>query len=440
MFCHKCGVKVLDGAEFCQKCGAKLIIDAPAEQSVSTPPGSSTQRPNSAPMNTSGKKKSKLSIILGIVAALAFVLVVLAVIGSTSDSEPSKNDDADISSNPISNSPNEKETPTSTAPNDSAIRFKGVPLDDIFGAPYTDIFELFGQPDIWDDTWEYTNDVTFYTDAIDHLAVDRFSSMRPADFEYTGHTFDSSFDDLIRLLGDDYESLGAAGYQWVIGDYCFDFYIPRDTDRIESVDVSHIDTDIPINNDEYLGDDSAYYPNVDSSLNGRWRSDTGAYMELRNGYVQDINFRVWQVLDRNPDGVTWTTDNGRLTFSSRFDATYEYTITYGKMYSWDKDRDWLQFTQNGHRVMEPLERVEGNIGDGLIGKWSIGNSNLDFNTVVIYADGTGSMGGKNMSWYGDDTTFSYTYYQTSSYDYFVLGNVLTLYSSSGSTVYTKVGD
>lgn len=27
MFCHKCGVKVMDGAHFCQKCGAKLLQD-----------------------------------------------------------------------------------------------------------------------------------------------------------------------------------------------------------------------------------------------------------------------------------------------------------------------------------------------------------------------------------------------------------------------------
>lgn len=34
MFCHKCGAKAIEGAEFCQKCGAKLIIDTPDTQSV----------------------------------------------------------------------------------------------------------------------------------------------------------------------------------------------------------------------------------------------------------------------------------------------------------------------------------------------------------------------------------------------------------------------
>ena len=89
MFCPKCGTKALDDAEFCQKCGAKLIADVPTELSASTPPASSAQIPAQTPRSAFGKKKSKLPIILGAVAALIIVLAIIAAIGSKTGSNPS---------------------------------------------------------------------------------------------------------------------------------------------------------------------------------------------------------------------------------------------------------------------------------------------------------------------------------------------------------------
>lgn len=449
MFCHKCGTKTLDGAEFCQKCGAKLIADTPVEQSKSAPPASPPQWPNSPPGNISGKKRSKLPTILGIAAGIAIVLIVLAAIGNKEGSDTDVI--ADNSDAPSEFGTQSAEVPGSTTTD--SLLFQGTPIQDIMGAHSSDIIALFGEPKTQsEDSIEYGVEFTeegwmcFCLDNADQVNV---ISADPLHFTFDGQSLAQNFDTLVTILGNDYTDMGGTAYSWQVfwnySDYQIYFTFPRDSDddKPHSIDIMMSDSATPADDDDYSwveGDIEGLDPTIDSSLNGRWRSNTGSYMELKNGNIRSINFRVWQVLDRNPDDITWTTDNGRLTFRSRFDSTYEYKITHGKMYSWDEDRDWLQFTQDGRRVMEPLERIEGDIGDGLIGKWGIGHNAYDFNTVVIYADGTGSMGGKDMSWYSDDTTFSYTFYQTSSYDYYVLGDTLTLYSSSGSTVYTRVGD
>lgn len=92
MFCHKCGAKTIEGAEFCQKCGAKLVVDIPVEQPVETPPNNQVQQSAADPrvdpvqqpaltkMNTSGKKKSKLPIIIGITGVVIVAAIVLVVL------------------------------------------------------------------------------------------------------------------------------------------------------------------------------------------------------------------------------------------------------------------------------------------------------------------------------------------------------------------------
>lgn len=91
MYCHKCGAKAIESAEFCQKCGAKLIVDIPVEQPVVTAQNNQVQQsaadsrvdpvqqPVLAPMNASGKRKSKLPIIIGIIGVIVVAAVLVAL-------------------------------------------------------------------------------------------------------------------------------------------------------------------------------------------------------------------------------------------------------------------------------------------------------------------------------------------------------------------------
>jgi len=83
MFCHKCGNKVNEGADFCHKCGAKMVADqspqqaAEAQQSTvgavltATPPAS----PKTVKAASVKKKKWLFVLIPACIAIIAVVLV-----------------------------------------------------------------------------------------------------------------------------------------------------------------------------------------------------------------------------------------------------------------------------------------------------------------------------------------------------------------------------
>ena len=99
MFCHKCGTQITEEAAFCHKCGARLIVDSPVvqeepasmparEEPVSTPV-QETPQPDRGTPEAQPKKKSKLPLILGGIAALVLVVVLIAAGGNKDDSLPS---------------------------------------------------------------------------------------------------------------------------------------------------------------------------------------------------------------------------------------------------------------------------------------------------------------------------------------------------------------
>ena len=50
------------------------------------------------------------------------------------------------------------------------------------------------------------------------------------------------------------------------------------------------------------------------------------------------------------------------------------------------------------------------------------------------------IGSNDLTWYADETTLCYTTEQKAAFDYTVTGDVLTIFFSDGSEVYTKVGN
>ncbi|MDE7245136.1 MAG: zinc ribbon domain-containing protein [Oscillospiraceae bacterium] len=81
MFCQKCGARAIDGAEFCQKCGAKLVADTSAEQPTVSQ-ATQVHQPTSSQTNSmsTDKKKSKLPVIIGAVAAVVVLAIVFVVL------------------------------------------------------------------------------------------------------------------------------------------------------------------------------------------------------------------------------------------------------------------------------------------------------------------------------------------------------------------------
>ena len=105
-------------------------------------------------------------------------------------------------------------------------------------------------------------------------------------FTLNGQSLNLYFDDLVGILGDDYYSLGGAGYQWSIGDLSYTFHVSTDDYIADIIEVSKIDTDEPIDNDAYLGDN---YPILDYDLCGRWRIYGGSALTLKSsGYATTV--------------------------------------------------------------------------------------------------------------------------------------------------------
>ncbi len=279
-----------------------------------------------------------------------------------------------------------------------------------------------------------------YFDVSNGNTVASFSA-NAGEFTLNGQSLKLDFDSLIGLIGDDYDSLGAGGYQWIRNGICYTFYIPDDTEESYSINVYRIDDDDPIDNDAYLGDEGNYgtYGNLDSALVGRWRSNDGGTLQFDdNGMISSCDFNCWSMVGDTPDWVYWEAANGRVTCSAYFDENVTYTITGPSNGS---VTEHIAFSSNRrHRY----ERASEENGDGIIGKWvSVENSIWSFQ---FNSDGTGMYNGKySFTWNTytvDDgsSALNYILLDSSFFDYSVSGNALTVFLSDSSRVYTKVGN
>ncbi len=184
----------------------------------------------------------------------------------------------------------------------------------------------------------------------------------------------------------------------------------------------------------YEGEDEAYAYNLalDEALCGRWRSADGGVIELYDtGYAQtSLDLCPWWAIGKST-ALTWEASNGQLNLITSYAAEYDYEY-YPK--------DWGDEYYADHlRVGSlTLHRVNGNTGDSMIGVWDdndIGGPYFTFNE-----DGTGAFANdKYITWEADAENV-YIYYDLySTFDYSVEGDILTIFFSDGSDIYTRVG-
>lgn len=234
MFCPKCGTKALDGAGFCQKCGTKLIADASA-QSATPNPVSPTQ-PAGKPSAAVPKKKKpkKLLIILGAVFALIVILIAVNAGNLAKRGEQAAKDEEYINSQQQSSeAKTDSEVKTDVDDTAGKLLCKSVPVDTIMDMTAEGIIAAFGEPDIHEpDVYYDTDRIEYVSDQLCFIMSEDgsvFCLDAPAEkFTLNGQSLNLYFDDLVGILGDDYYSLGEAGYQWSIGDLSYTFYISTD--------------------------------------------------------------------------------------------------------------------------------------------------------------------------------------------------------------------
>lgn len=171
---------------------------------------------------------------------------------------------------------------------------------------------------------------------------------------------------------------------------------------------------------------------IDPALIGRWAAYDGGTLEFTDaGCITNINFRCWRTTVRNPDRIEWSVENGRVNCVSYFDYSYPYKFTED-----GKGRVWINDV-----LFRPADGADNS---GLIGNWI--DHNYGVTTLQLNEDGTGMYEGYPITWYtsptidGSTDVFYYTMKDNGYFDYQVDGNLLTVFLSDGSKVYTKVGN
>lgn len=184
----------------------------------------------------------------------------------------------------------------------------------------------------------------------------------------------------------------------------------------------------------YEDEDEAYAYDLalDGALCGRWRSADGGVIELSDtGEAQtSLDLRPWWAIGKST-ALSWEASNGQLRFITSYAAEYNYQY-YPKDWGNEYDADHLRVDSL------TLHRVNGNTGDSMIGVWDdndMGGPYFTFNE-----DGTGAFANdKYITWEADDERV-YIYYDLySTFDYSVEGDILTIFFSDGSDIYTRVG-
>jgi len=323
------------------------------------------------------------------------------------------------------------------------ILIRQIPTQDVLKMTADEVIAAFGEPEIYaeNDSIEYGADSPewMYFDVSNGNTVASFSA-NVEEFTLNGQSLKQNFDALVSLMGDNYDSLGAGGYQWIREGICYTFYIPDDTEPY-SINVYRIDNDNPIDNDAYLGSEGNYgtYGNLDSALVGRWRSFDGGTLQFDdNGMISSCDFNCWSLVGENPNRVYWETSNGRVSCSAYFDNSDTYTITSP---SSEPETEYISFSRNRRHM---YQRTTGENGDGIIGTWtSVENSIWSFQ---FNEDGTGMYNGRypiTWSTYTADDgadAVRYSLIDSTYFDYTVEGDSLVVFLSDSSRVYTKVGN
>ena len=179
----------------------------------------------------------------------------------------------------------------------------------------------------------------------------------------------------------------------------------------------------------------------DPSLVGRWRSYDGGYVEFGDYGEAAISFSPHGSL-LIPDYITWEASNGRVVLTSHFSETSTYEI---------QDLGSRQHLNLSTNKLSGTYYTRAEVSSSLVGTWDkVGSSGyVTSNALILLSDGTGimnrlisssSMGDVPITWWADNTTLRIDWALQSAYDYTVSGDMLTIYFSNGSQMYSRVGN
>lgn len=312
---------------------------------------------------------------------------------------------------------------------------KNISVDAIMQMTADEVIATFGEPEIYieNESIEYGADAPewMYFDISSGNTVFSFSA-NSEEFTLNGQGLNLYFDDLVSLLGNDYNCLGGSGYEWIIGNLSYIFYIPPKDYIAYSLVISKFDTDVPVDNDALL-EQNEYYTNSDSELYGRWRSSEGNSIELSEGGSGSMSFCLWSQDQLGKcDYILWQANNGHLTLEPHF----SYQMNYEYMPKSEKNpHDYIALP-----IWGKFYRVKGTEGDSIVGSWAIESVNSDRTSLGLYEDGTGYWYGHDAYyWNATDTNLEICISLQTGCDYYVAGDMLELFFSNGSMIFTRVG-
>lgn len=321
------------------------------------------------------------------------------------------------------------------------LLYNGIPVDTIMKMKAEDVTAAFGEADEYSDE----NFVQILSEDGERLvAMANFDSTGyvsyfagdPEKFELNGENLNQDYDKLVKIFGrepDSEETFDLLEARWFFDGYSI----------LLGLDKDGLPGKTEIWKDNAM-DSEDNQVELDSELMGRWRSYDGNALTLNdNGTVSDV-FSFWNSLNRNPDSVTWEASNGRLILTAIYNTEYKYALGEGRRRINGEDVITDELNLDRSRIPEAGEygyyyREKTGSAD-LTGTWIHNDSKGLGGNIEFYADGTGMIGDNPLTWYADESNLYYTAEQKAAFDYTVSGDVLTIFFSDGSKVYTRVGN
>lgn len=355
-----------------------------------------------------------------------------------------------------------EETPPSIADWQS-VSYQGISILDLLGCAPVQLYEKLGAPTsgtpvdgdmYWGGEYYGYGDMLFL---IDSATTQVAWIMGPSEaVEVNGVTLDQSRTELVELFGlpayeeNYYDETGDFRDCYMMqyldaGSGCEMYFEFPDSnsnsDRITLTiyhdamdDGDWDDSEIDWEDNDALLSQNEYYRNSDPDLFGRWRSSDGKAIEFYEGGSGSMNFCLWSQDQLGTcDYTLWQANNGHLTLEPHFSyqMNYEYTPK-----SEENPYDSLSVSPWGK-----FYRVAGTEGDSMIGSWAIGSTASDHTSLGLYEDGTGYWYGHNAYyWDANDSSLEICISLQAGCDYYVAGDMLELFFSDGSMLFTRVGN
>lgn len=197
---------------------------------------------------------------------------------------------------------------------------------------------------------------------------------------------------------------------------------------------SNNDSEVDWEDNDALLQQNEYYVNSDPDLYGRWRASDGSSIEFYEGGTGNMSFCLWSQDQLGKcDSIMWQANNGYLSLEPYFSyrMNYEYTPK-----SEETPFDYISLPIWGR-----FYRVQGTEGDSIVGSWAIGSVASDHTSLGLYEDGTGYWYGHDAYyWDANDTALMICIRLQVGCDYYVAGDMLELFFSNGSMIFTRVGN